>query len=93
MALARFFDPAKPDNANRPPSDGFTGDRLLDELVGHRADQHAGPEREDEPEQPIGDAPVHETEINALDYVCEQFAEFLANRPIVLDADMILGKG
>jgi len=42
---------------------------------------------------PIGEAPVHETEINALDYVAEQFAEFLANRPIVLDADVILGKG
>jgi hypothetical protein len=42
---------------------------------------------------PLGEAPVHETEINALDYVCEQFAEFLVNRPIVLEADVILGKG
>jgi GAF domain-containing protein len=39
---------------------------------------------------PLGDAPFHQTEQNALDYVCAQFAEFLANRPIVLDADVIL---
>ncbi len=39
---------------------------------------------------PLGDAPFHQTEQNAIDYVCEQFAEFLANRPIVLDADVIL---
>jgi len=39
---------------------------------------------------PLGDAPFHQTEQNAIDYVCEQFAEFLVNRPIVLDADVIL---
>ncbi|HYP88397.1 MAG TPA: GAF domain-containing protein [Polyangiaceae bacterium] len=39
---------------------------------------------------PLGDAPFHQTEQNALDYVCQQFAEFLTNRPIVLDADVIL---
>jgi GAF domain-containing protein len=39
---------------------------------------------------PLGDAPFHQTEQNAIDYVCAQFAEFLANRPIVLDADVIL---
>ncbi len=39
---------------------------------------------------PLGDAPFHQTEQNAIDYVCEQFAQFLANRPIVLDADVIL---
>jgi hypothetical protein len=39
---------------------------------------------------PLGDAPFHQTEQNAIDYVCEQFAEFLANRPIVLEADVIL---
>lgn len=39
---------------------------------------------------PLGDAPFHQTEQNAVDYVCEQFAEFLVNRPIVLDADVIL---
>jgi GAF domain len=39
---------------------------------------------------PLGDAPFHQTEQNAIDYVCEQFAEFLSNRPIVLEADVIL---
>jgi GAF domain-containing protein len=39
---------------------------------------------------PLGDAPFHQTEQNAVDYVCEQFAQFLANRPIVLDPDVIL---
>jgi hypothetical protein len=39
---------------------------------------------------PLGDAPFHQTEQNAIDYVCEQFAQFLANRPIVLEADVIL---
>ncbi len=39
---------------------------------------------------PLGDAPFHQTEQNAIDYVCEQFAEFLVNRPIVLDAEVIL---
>jgi len=31
-----------------------------------------------------------DVQANALDYICEQFAEFLTNRPIVLDADIIL---
>ncbi|MDF3066458.1 MAG: putative stage sporulation protein [Polyangiaceae bacterium] len=39
---------------------------------------------------PLGDAPFHQTEQNAVDYICEQFAQFLVNRPIVLDADVIL---
>ncbi len=39
---------------------------------------------------PLGGAPFHQTEQNAIDYVCEQFAEFLVNRPIVLDAEVIL---
>jgi GAF domain-containing protein len=39
---------------------------------------------------PLGDAPFHQTEQNAIDYVCEQFAQFLANRPIVLEADVVL---
>jgi hypothetical protein len=39
---------------------------------------------------PLGDAPFHQTEQNAIDYVCEQFAQFLINRPIVLDADVVL---
>jgi hypothetical protein len=39
---------------------------------------------------PAGGKPFHEGEANALDYVCEQFAEFVASRPIVLDADVIV---
>jgi len=39
---------------------------------------------------PLGDEPFHQTEQNAVDYVCQQFAEFLANRPIVLDAEVVL---
>ncbi len=39
---------------------------------------------------PAGARAFAEVEANALDYICEQFAEFLANRPIVLDADVIL---
>jgi hypothetical protein len=39
---------------------------------------------------PPGEPGFAEVEANALDYICEQFAEFLANRPIVLDADVIL---
>jgi hypothetical protein len=41
---------------------------------------------------PLGGAPFHETEINALDYICEQFAEFVASHPVVLDRDVILGR-
>ena len=41
---------------------------------------------------PAGDAPFHLTELNALDYICEQFAEFLSNRPIIVAADVILPK-
>ena len=39
---------------------------------------------------PVGGEPFHQTEQNALDYICQQFAQFLADRPIVLDADVIL---
>lgn len=39
---------------------------------------------------PLGDAPFHSSEQNAVDYICEQLAQFLANRPIVLEADVIL---
>jgi hypothetical protein len=38
---------------------------------------------------PLGGTPFHDAEANALDYVCQQFAEFVANRPIVLEADTI----
>jgi GAF domain-containing protein len=30
-------------------------------------------------------------EANALEYICEQFAEFIANRPVVIDPDVVLG--
>jgi GAF domain-containing protein len=42
---------------------------------------------------PLGGEPYSEHESHALDYICEQFAEFLAARPIVVDADVVLGKG
>lgn len=38
---------------------------------------------------PLGAEPFSEAEANALDYVCQCFAEFLENRPIVLEADTI----
>jgi len=34
-----------------------------------------------------------EHEAHALDYICEQLAEFLAQRPIIVEADVVLGKG
>ena len=40
---------------------------------------------------PQGGQPFHDGEANALDYVCEQFAEFVASRPVVLDADVVVG--
>lgn len=39
---------------------------------------------------PAGDDPFYDSEVNALDYVCEQFADFVANRPVVLDHDVIV---
>jgi hypothetical protein len=39
---------------------------------------------------PPGGEPFHTSEINALDYICEQFAEFLAARPIVIDAEVVM---
>jgi hypothetical protein len=41
---------------------------------------------------PAGDAPFHPNELNALDYICEQFAEFLSNRPIIVAADVVLAR-
>lgn len=38
---------------------------------------------------PQGGSPFHESEVNALEYVCEQFADFVASRPIVLDEDLV----
>ncbi len=39
--------------------------------------------------QPPGDDPFSENEGNAVDYIAGQLAEFLANRPIVLDPEEI----
>jgi len=39
---------------------------------------------------PPGGKPFGDVAANALDYICEQFGQFLTNRPIVLDADIIL---
>lgn len=39
---------------------------------------------------PSGGAPFHEGEKHALEYVCEQFAEFVAARPLILDEDIVL---
>ena len=42
---------------------------------------------------PYGDVPFHQSELNALDYICEQFAAFLSKKPIVLSADVVLSRG
>jgi hypothetical protein len=42
---------------------------------------------------PLGGEAYSEHEAHALDYICEQLAEFLAARPIVVDAEVILGRG
>lgn len=39
---------------------------------------------------PSGGAPFHEGEKHALEYVCEQFAAFVASHPLVLDEDIVL---
>jgi hypothetical protein len=39
---------------------------------------------------PLGGPPFHVGELNALDYICEQFADFIAQKPIVLDADAVI---
>ena len=39
---------------------------------------------------PVGGGAFYQTEANALEYICEQFAEFLSNRPIVLDAEAVM---
>jgi hypothetical protein len=41
---------------------------------------------------PVGGSPYSEHEAHALDYICEQLAEFLVNRPIILDPDVVLPK-
>ena len=39
---------------------------------------------------PGGGSPFNDSEVNALDYICEQFADFVASRPIVLDDDAVI---
>jgi GAF domain-containing protein len=39
---------------------------------------------------PSGGPPFHVGELNALDYICEQFADFIAQKPIILDADAVI---
>jgi hypothetical protein len=41
---------------------------------------------------PAGGASYQESDVNALDYICGQFAEFVASRPIVIDEDAVLPK-
>jgi GAF domain-containing protein len=41
---------------------------------------------------PLGGGRYHDSEANALDYICEQFADFVAARPIVVDADVVLAR-
>jgi GAF domain-containing protein len=41
---------------------------------------------------PLGGTAFHEGEVNAIDYICHQFAEFVASRPMVLDADAVVPK-
>jgi GAF domain-containing protein len=39
---------------------------------------------------PVGGAPFSEVDTNALEYLCGQLGEFIANRPLVLDDDVVL---
>ncbi|NRA34247.1 MAG: GAF domain-containing protein [Polyangiaceae bacterium] len=39
---------------------------------------------------PIGGGGYYESEANSLDYICEQFSEFVADRPIVLEAETLM---
>jgi len=41
---------------------------------------------------PAGETPFQPSEEGALDYICQQFAEFLSSKPIVLTADVVLSK-
>jgi hypothetical protein len=42
---------------------------------------------------PHGGIPFHQSELHAVDYICEQFAAFLSKKPIVLSADVVLSRG
>jgi GAF domain-containing protein len=37
-----------------------------------------------------GGTPFQVSEVNALDYICGQFAEFVASKPLVIDDDAVL---
>ena len=39
---------------------------------------------------PAGGEAFHDGEVNAVDYICEQFADFVASRPIVIDDDAVI---
>lgn len=39
---------------------------------------------------PAGGTPFHDNEQSALEYLCAQFAELIANRPLVLDPEIVL---
>jgi hypothetical protein len=39
---------------------------------------------------PPGGGAFYDSELNALDYICEQFADFVASRPIIVDPDIVL---
>lgn len=39
---------------------------------------------------PHGDQEFYASEQNAVEYVCQQFAELVAQRPVVLDADVVM---
>lgn len=41
---------------------------------------------------PAGGTPFEDTEINAFDYACAQFADLVATRPVVLDREIILAR-
>jgi hypothetical protein len=39
---------------------------------------------------PSGGTPYHQSEANALDYICKQFADFVASKPVVLERDTVI---
>ncbi len=41
---------------------------------------------------PAGGVPFHDGEVNALDYICEQFADFVATHPVIIDDDAVIPK-
>jgi hypothetical protein len=41
---------------------------------------------------PQGGGSFYESEVAALEYICGKFAEFLSQRPIVTDDEMVLSE-